>query len=202
VKTILEIAVDLAPHCGITPATSLVGSITQTDIDLLRCLTEAGQELASRFDWPQMRLPYTVTGAGNVPHNLPDDYSRMIRGHGVTVNGANVRGSTSDDEFNRLTPVLGTPRYYRTTPTTIEFWPYINTPTTAQLLYITKNWLTGNKSVPTADDDRPVFDDILLHKGALVRWRRMKGMEFSDWLDEYEGDLKRYSGFARSERTP
>ena len=201
-KNILKIAQELAPHCGIAPATALVASTEQTDIDMLRCIVEAGKELQSRFDWPQLKKPYTITGAGNVTHNLPADYSRMVRGFSVTVAGSCVRGSLSDEEFNRLAPVLGTPRFFRTTPTTIEFWPYINTPTTAQIIYITENWLSGDKYDPTADDDAPLIDDNVVSKGALWRWKRMKGQDFTDYLAEYEADLKRYSDFARSERQP
>jgi hypothetical protein len=201
-KTILTIAQELSPHIGIAVPASIVGSVEQDGIDLLRCITEAGQELQSRFDWPQLRKTYTITGAGAVAHNLPDDYGRTVRGYSVLSSSLPVRGSLSDEEFNRLTPVLGQPRYYRTTPTTIEFWPYIANPSTAQIIYITRNWLASDKAIPTANDDAPLIDDVLVTKGALWRHKRMKGQDFADWLEEYEGDLKRYSSFSRSERTP
>lgn len=201
-KTILQIAQDLAPHCGIDRPTLLISATDGNEPRLLRCIIETGKELQSRFDWPQLRKSYTITGAGNVAHNLPSDFSRFIRGMAVVSAGKAVRGSISDDEFNRLTPAPGAARYFRSTPTSIEFWPYIDAPAQATVTYVTQNWLAGDKAEPNVDDDRPLIEDELVFKGALWRYRRMHGHDFKDFLDEYEGDLKRYSSFARAERGP
>jgi len=201
-KNILQIAADMAPHLGIDVPDAVFSSTDPTTVDVLRCINEAGVELATRFDWPQLRKLYTISLAGNVPHNLPTDYSRMVRGASVSVNGVFVRGSVSDEEFNRLSPVAGAPRYYRASPTAIEFWPYASAPDEAKLIYISRNWLAGNKDAVDSDSNQPVIEDELVRKGALVRFKRMKGHDFTDFLEEYEGDLVRYSTFSRSERSP
>jgi hypothetical protein len=201
-RTILKIAQDLAPDLGIEQPQALILSQEQADIDLLLCIVDAGQELQSRFDWPQLRKPYTISGAGNSALNLPIDYSRMVKGWSVTSSGQNVRGSLSDEEFNRLVPIAGQPRYYRSSNTSLELWPYINVGTNVSILYVTMNWLVGDKSAPTIDIDTPLFDDILVSKGAKWRFLRMQGEDFVDEIAEYEASLNRYSSFARSERLP
>jgi hypothetical protein len=187
-KTVLQIAQDLAPHCAIdTP--SLLSSATEntpSEYLLLRCLNEAGKEIATRNDWPELRKSYNLTGYGGPVFSLPSDYSRMVKGWALTVAGNPVRGSLSDEEFNRLVPIAGDARFYRASSTTIELWPYPNVGVTIPMLYHAK----------------PLFSDELLRKGALWRWRRAKGQDFTDWLAEFEADFKTYSSFARSERLP
>lgn len=200
-KTIIQIAQDLAPHLGIATPSPVVGSVEQEVIDVLRCINEAGLELMSRFDWPQLQKEYVITLTGNVAHNLPSDYSRMVRGAAVMADGSPVRGALADDEFARLVQTPGVPRYYRSTLSTIQFWPYASAGS-ARVTYISRNWLAGDRSVVSADDNTPLFEDELVRKGALVRFKRMKGHDFTDYLAEYEGDLSRYSTFSRSERTP
>ena len=200
-KSILEIAQDMAPHCGIAAVTALVSSQDETERSILRCLNEAGAEMQSRFDWPQLRKTVTLAGAGNIEYSLPTDFSRLVKGFSIkTETGTPVRGSLSDDEFNRLTSVAGVPRYFRQTDVSIEFWPYVNAPATVTVQYISKDWLSGDSDKIVADGSTPLFDDEALRKGALWRWRRMNGHEYKDWLDEYEADLARYSSFARTER--
>jgi hypothetical protein len=203
-KTVLQIAQDLAPHCAIdTP--SLLSSATEntpSEYLLLRCLNEAGKEIATRNDWPELRKSYNLTGYGGPVFSLPSDYSRMVKGWALTVAGNSVRGSLSDEEFNRLVPIAGDARFYRASSTTIELWPYPNVGVTIPMLYQTVNWLDGDRSEIIADDARPLFSDELLRKGALWRWRRAKGQDFTDWLAEFEADFKTYSSFARSERLP
>jgi hypothetical protein len=124
----------------------------------------------------------------------------MIKGWAVTSGGVNVRGPLSDDEFNRLTPVLGIPRYYRTSNATLESWPFINAPDTISIVYVSENWLSGDKKEISQDTDLPLFDDEILMQGALWRFKRMKGYDFTDQLAKFEASLSIYSSFARPER--
>jgi hypothetical protein len=203
-KTCLEIAQELAPHCAIDRPEGLSSATEDTpnELLLLRCMNDAGKELQIRFDWPELRKSAVLTGTGGAAINLPSDYSRMVKGWGITAGGNAVRGSLSDDEFNRLVPVAGVPRYYRSSGVAVELWPYLNVGQTANLIYQTVNWLDGDRREIIKDDARPLFSDELVRKGALWRWRRANGHDYTDWLAEFEGDLKIYSSFARSERLP
>ena len=201
-KTILQIAQDMAPQCAIDVPSALVSATDGAELLLKNCMNESGKEIATRKDWPELRKSYTLTGNGTPAINLPSDYSRMVKGWSVTVSGNPVRGSLSDEEFNRLVPIEGVPRYYRSSGSTIELWPYLGTGITASIIYQTVNWLDGDRFEIIADDARPLFSDELLRKGAMWRWRRAKGQDFTDWLAEFEGDFKTYSSFARSERLP
>lgn len=200
--TVLQIAKYLAPQISIETPVILASSSDTEQLELVNFMNSAGVEIATRYDWPQMRVNSYLTGAGNAPMTFAQNFSRLIQGRSVSYNGVTVRGGMSNEEFNRLVPVAGIPRYFRATPKTLELWPYIAPPTTVDVSYITTDWLVGGKSLITTDTDTPVFDEQLVIKGTLWRWRRHKGLDYKDHLDEFEAEMSKYTKFSSSERSP
>lgn len=201
-KNFLSIAGDVALHVGADTPSSLITAERQTDADILRCIIETGEDLHTRFDWPQLRKKAYILGPGDAPMNFPSTYARLIQSSGVKYNGQPLRGSLSDSEFSDLTAVAGTPRYFRTTSTSIEVWPWIADPQQIDIVYIGKSWIATGVMDAYDDADEPVFDDVLVRMGAIWRFRRMKGQAFQDHFDEAEAALESYSGFAVSKRGP
>lgn len=199
---ILQIANYIVPQIKIEPILALMASQEPEHIDLANCIASAGQEIATRVEWPQMRISATLVGTGNARILFDNDFSRLIKGRSVTYLGGTVRGGLSSEEFNNLAPVAGVPRYFRLSGAAIELWPYITAPDSISVTYISKGWLAGNKQAVTLDTDTPLFDDYLLIKGAEWRWRRMKGQDYKDQLDEFEAEMAKQSGFSVASRSP
>jgi hypothetical protein len=184
-------------------------SLSETDADsvlLTRFLNDAGSECARRVDWGGMRVTTTISGTGAADtFNLPGDYDRLCAGLSISASGNPLRGSLTQDEWNSLTQVIGIPRYFYLTGARIGFFPYMRTTDTAKISYLSKNWAiddAGTKPAMVLAEDRATIPDDVLIAGAVWRWRRHVGKDFSDYVAEFEAILADRSKFDGGGRQP
>ena len=60
----------------------------------------------------------------------------------------------------------------------------------------------GPASTFTSDSDMASLPDQVMIKGTIARWRRQKGMDYQDYMGEYETVLQTYATFDDNARTP
>ena len=98
-------------------------------------------------------------------------------------------------EWNSLTLSEGTPRYFLLEGTSIQFFPYLASADTCTASYQSKNWTSAGGEAFTSDSQTALFPEDILALGAIVRWRRQKGMPYQDQEAEYEGALEQYASY-------
>lgn len=190
--TLLSIVQAVAKNAGIEVPTSIT-SKDPDHVKLVQFVNEAGLELARRVDWGVLRRTTTITGSGTSGAvDLPTDFDRLTVGMSVVSGIHAVRGSLTPDEWLSLQPVEGTPRYFHLRGQQICFYPYPGTDASVRIQYQSRNWAVSNSNptdVLTLGDDVAVISSRLIETGALWRWRRHVGKDFSDYLSEFEAQL-------------
>jgi len=202
--SLLTIAQDVARNTALDIPNTAIGSTDRAMINVVQFINDTGIEAARRVNWGRLRLKATVTGTGAaVDHTLPSDFSRLVKGNAVLLaSGATVRGAISPDEFNSLTPIEGTPRYYSLIGNAIRFYPFLASGLTATVAYQSLNWTSASSALFTADNQTALFPEDLLVKGAIARQRRHVGQDFADHLAEYEAALADYAMYDSADRSP
>ena len=193
--TLLTIAQGLARNVGMQLPSSVVGSSAREWQEALQFANEAGEELARRVDWGKLHASVTITGDGtDLVHSLPSGFSRLNMGVAVRASGGIVR-PLSRGEWNTLTAVQGTPRYFLLEGAEIRLFPYLANAATATVEYQTAYWTSAGAAAFASDSETSLIDESLFLKALIVRWRRQKGMPYQDEEAEYEAALIDIAGF-------
>lgn len=197
-----DIAQAIAKNVGIEIPNSASGDDPDA-VKLVQFINETGDELMRRVDWSCLRKTVSIPGSGTpAPANLPADYSRLIKGYAIKVNGTPVRGGLTGDEWNSLTPAAGIPRYFQRIGDQIAFYPYPASGVSVSVTYQSKNWVKGGKPEMSADTDEPCIPERLLEMGGVWRFKRHIGADYSDYLSEYEAAIEDMAGFDDAVRIP
>ena len=193
--TLISIASALATNAGMKVPASVIGNPAREWVEAHQFANEAGEELARRVDWGQLQASATLTGDGtNLAHALPAGFSRLNRGVAVMAGTSIVRPLTRQ-EWSRLAPMQGVPRYFLLEADTLTLWPYLANAETVTVQYQSLNWCDNGTAAFVADTDSPLVDEDLFAKALIVRWRRQKGMSFADEEAEYEAALQDFARF-------
>lgn len=175
------------------------------NIKMVRFVNETGQELRRRVDWTALAKRHSIIGSGtDYEFALAPDHDRFSPGLCVTASGLPVRGGLSTDEWASIQPVEGHPRYFRVAGPKIDLYPFPASGAAVQVSYQSRNWAANKDGEPlaamSADTDVPIIPLELLVKGAIWRFERHVGKDFSDHLSEFEtmlADLARAEGGVR-----
>lgn len=200
--SIIDIAKSVARNMSIEEPDTVTSTTEPDHIKLAQFINEAGQELARRVDWTATRKTHSLIGTGfGALYALPDDYSRLIPGYAVKAGGDPVRGGLTGDEWNALQPIEGAPRYFHTISQQIAFYPFPAEGDTVTLTYQSLEWISGKQTF-TSDGDLPLVPGLLVEMGALWRFKRHIGADYSDYLAEFEQALADMAGFDDMVRIP
>lgn len=192
--SLLTICQSLSRKIGLDVPTGVISSTLREHIELIDITQDAAADIALRGDFGGMHNTATLTGTGaNAELSLPSDFLRLTKGRAVYTSSGGVRGSLSDDEWFSLTPLQGTPRYFYKNGNMMSFYPYLASGATATISYMSRNWCSAGGELWTADSDTALVPESLVVKGAYWRWRRQKGLDFSDHMAEFEADLAAYA---------
>lgn len=198
-----DIARAVAINCSLQVPSAVVSSDDPDTIKIQQFAKEAADEIARRVDWGELRMRTGVIGTGaNDDLLINSDFSRLTRGLSVTYNGAPVRGGVSPDEWASLSPVEGAPRYFRLIGERISFYPFLPTDEQAVIVWQTRNWCDNGTANWQADTDSPLFPENLVTKGALWRMKRHLGLDYQDYVAEFEAALADYASFDDGMRLP
>jgi len=171
--------------------TAIAGSGADDARTMLTIAQEAGEEIAHRVDWNRLIRTAGIAGA---PYTLPGDYHRPVPGAMiVSALGVFVRPITNTGEWAVLRQVGSSQPYYYRSGGTIDIVPTVAA-AGATLNYVSGHFVaksngTDFRPVFAADDDTTVFNEDLLVKGMVWRWKRQKGLDYVDDLAEFEAIL-------------
>lgn len=194
--TLLTICQAIAKNTGAAVPTAVAASTTREHVEMVQCVNEAAQDAARRVDWGKLSASITLIGTGAATmYAMPSGFARLVKGVAIlNASNAVVRPVTRA-EWDFLTPSQGVPRYYLMEGAQIRFWPYLANAATATAYYQSENWCSNGASSFTADDDTSTIPEQVVTKGAISRWRRLKGLDFTDHEAEYEAALNDYASF-------
>jgi len=188
-------------------APSTVTANDDDAIKLARFINDTGIEMARRVDWSSLRKTQDFTGVGaESSYALNSDFDRLPDGLSVITGVFPIRGSVTADEWFSLPPVEGLPRYFYLNSRSLHFYPYPRTTDAIRVQYQSRNWVVkaNTDEAPTleADDDTTPLPEDALAAGAIWRWRRHVGKDYSDEMAEYEAVLADRAQFDGGVRRP
>lgn len=197
--TFLAACQSLAKNVGMAVPDAVFTSPLREWAEAITFANETGEELVRRVDWPELRATTTLTGDGtNQTFTLPAAYDHLAPA-GALVSGTTILRPLTQAEWQTLTAVEGTPRYYLLEDDQVTLWPYLASAATVAVNYQSNAFCSAGSEL-AADEDTLTVDADLFVKGLIVRWRRQKGMDYADWEAEYEAalsDIARFSSGAR-----
>lgn len=201
--TLLTIAQDVARNTALDVPATASGSTAREIINVVQFINDTGLELARRVNWGALRATTTITGTGvNADFAFPAYYKDLIQGGAVLVGGVGLRGGLSPDEWAALTPIEGTPRFYRLRGSSISFYPFLANAATATVNYQSTAWASNGTNRLALDAETSLIPEDLLVKGAIWRQRRHVGQDFADQIAEYEAALADYAAYDARDRSP
>lgn len=182
---------DALPELGIDQASPSVTSTDFADKQILNFMNKAGQEIAKRAEWASLFKDLTVSGSISAV-DLPTDFQRMAESGAVRLNDGTftpIRAVTSPEQWEMLTATPSAQYFYHITEGEIQFSPAL--PAGGALVrYISKNWVSGDKSAITADADTTLIPERLIVMGLIWRFKRQKGLPYEDYFAEFEAELE------------
>jgi hypothetical protein len=201
--TLLTIAQDVARNTALDVPATASGSTDRAMANIVQFINDTGLELARRVNWGALRATTTITGTGvNANFALPAYYLKLIEGGAVFAGSVAVRGGLSPDEWAALTPIEGTPRFYRLRGSSISFYPFLANAATATVNYQSTAWASNGTDRLQLDAETSLIPEDLLVKGAIWRQRRHVGQDFADQIAEYEAALADYAAYDARDRSP
>lgn len=200
--TVLELVRAVCGVIGIPQPNSLIGTSDRQVIQLRELLNNEGSDLAARHStgWEVLIREATFTtvadedqgtitdiiGASNAYRHIVNDtiWNRTTR---IPVFGP--RGPHMWQGYKAFT-FAGPYSEYRIRGGHLLMLPVPVAGNTCAFEYATRNWLTGpdasEKSTITDDDDVPLLDTDLMQQGLEWRWRKAKGLDYSQDFEDYE----------------
>lgn len=193
--SLLTIIEDLAKNVGFAVPVTVIGSGDREIQEAVMQANLVGEELSRRVDWGELQQTQTLTGDGtNKVHDLGSGFSRVTRGAAV-YHGTNIVRPLTRAEWGALTPIEGSPRYFLLEGSEMTLWPYLATGDTVTVSTQSLQWCSNGTDGWLSDSDTSLLDEDLMLKGLIVRWRRQKGMDYSDYEAEYEATLQNLAAF-------
>jgi hypothetical protein len=171
--------------------TQVAGTTNPDARTMLTLAQEAGEEIAHRVDWQRLIKVASIAAS---PYTLPEDYHRPVPGAMVvSALGVFARPITNTGEWETLRRVGSSQPYYYRTADKVDVIP-LSAAENATLNYVSGHFVvevngTDLRPVFQKDDDSTVFNEDILVKGIVWRWKRQKGLDYVDDLAEFEAIL-------------
>ena len=203
--SLLTIIKEVCQNGGVDPPTAAFASTEPAIIQMIAFSQNAAEELLRRAEWGILGKSTTITGNGAAQvYTMPADFLKLTDGAAVTVAslGVTVRGGLSTDEWNVITPVQGTPRFFLLYGNKMEFYPFLANAVAGKVSYMSKSWCSNGTGFWAADADTAVIPELLITKNTIWRWKRQNGMAYKEYQAEFEEVFRSYDEFDSRERMP
>lgn len=202
--SLLTIITQVCGRTNIPVPTNVMGSTSDTQIlQLVQLLEEEGRDLAARGPW--QGITFEATWSTTAAEDQGALTTLASNGFSYIKNGTfwdrtsrlPVLGPLSDSEWSAMKG-LGTTgsRYaYRIRGGKLLANPTPTASLTWAFEYASKNWILGidgttYKSAFTLDTDTVLLPEELLIMGLRWRWKREKGLDYSEDMRTYELQVK------------
>lgn len=200
--TICEAAAD---RIGLERPTQIIGSGVAQARALLAAAQQEGKALARRHDWQRLIKEQTFTATATEEQSgvIPTDFERMIPGSFWNRSqDRRVAGPLSPQRWQLLKSGLIVMPWdsYRIRGNSFLMNP---TPTAGDSMafeYVSTYWCTtSGGTAPTQaawvnDSDEGILDEELLTLGVVWRFKKARGLEYAEDLQEYELQVARAKG--------
>lgn len=198
--------------------TVAIGSTDPNIALMVDCAQDSGDDAVERVNWAALKLqtPASFTGDGETAaFPLPGGFQALAPSD-VFVSDLyptwKLPGPVSEGDLLRLKALpmaipVHTWRQVGAVPAggsfivqMIEFFPVLGIGETVTFVFASGSWITNSMGVryPTpawqADSDISLIPERLIRLGAVWRWKRRKGFDYSEEMNDYEGALDRLGG--------
>ncbi len=206
--SLLSIVQGVALRCSYQQPTVAIASADSNVQLMVACVQDIGDELIERWGWQalKIRVPVTFTGDGattafTMPSNVANfgPASTFVSSAYPTLT---MPGPVNEEDLLRIKalPVMVQPSCWRQVDNQIEFYPPLAAGEVASYVYAQNSWIMNASGVPyatpefAADTDTVVLSERLLRVGAIQLWRRRKGFDYAEEMEDYEAALNRIAG--------
>jgi hypothetical protein len=203
--TLLSIVQEACDRIGLVRPTAVVGSSDDQARQLLSLSNQDGKDLVRRHDWQKITKEKTITATATEEQTsgIPDDFARMIPGtFWNRTQDRRVAGPLSAQRWQQLKSGLIVLPFdaFRIRGNALLMNP---TPTASDSLayeYVSTCWCSStgetapDQAAWVADTDLTYLDDELQVLGLCWRYKRARGLDFSQEFDEYETRLAHLNG--------
>jgi hypothetical protein len=212
---VTEILARAARQCSVNPPSSWLTAADQTSLEVLDFLGETIDDILDRVDVVgPVSKTYVVTGDGGEDYTLPADMARLHRGKYAVYERLRTRRDcipVPDDgtwEYMKELGTAGAYRFYRLQgyagAYTMGFYRPLEASVTVVVNYVSTAWIINGgtqKSDFTAPEDNCLIPRKAVELGIVWRFRRRKGLEYTDMQNEYEIELAKLSNDTRTRRS-
>jgi len=193
--TLLSIVQDAASEIGVPAPTTVIGSLDETAVQLLRLANRQGKHLAQRYNWEAITKEATFTTVATESQGLvtaaASDFGRFVNNTMYDRTATKrVIGPLSEAEWQRDQALNAVPvdPTFRIRGGAILFNPVSAAGNTIAFEYISTQWVTSKTSF-TADTDTAVISEDLITLGVIWRYLQAKGLSYAEEFREYEAQL-------------
>jgi hypothetical protein len=175
---------------------------------------DTGDEMVERVDWQNLKIQQPVTFAGNGTTTLfplPANFSALSPSD-TFISSAyptlRMIGPVNEDDLMRLKalPIVLFPPVWRQVLNSIEFFPAPQAAEIISFVYAGSTWINISPGVPRipvawgADADFAAFSERAVMLGTVAKWRRAKGLDYSQEFETYEQALAAVAGRESTQR--
>jgi len=166
---------------------TVIGANSPNAQTMVELANLAGQEIANRGDWNRL---ITSSVIDVEPYPLPVAYDRLVGGGTIfSATHGFIRPVTNKAAWRILIDGPSVTPFYFIEQNAVHF-SILGSGINNDLDYFSKNYVTHTVGVPTntftLDDDSVIFPERLLTLNMIWRWKRQKGLQYSDELAEFE----------------
>lgn len=197
--SLLSICENVLTSTGWDSYTTISSNTDKTARQIFALCNIELRNLARRFSWPQLirENPFD-TVAGQSAYNTPEDFEKLIQDSAYNIDEYySLRSSMTDRQWNDwrygLLGQLSHQRYKLRYSNGVPYIQIAPTPDSAErLIYVYKSKYyvksadgSELKEKFALDDDVSIVPEDVVEAGVCWRFRRMKGLDFSAELSEY-----------------
>lgn len=216
--SLIDIIKGAARRVNYPQPTVAIGTTDPVIALLIDCAQDAGDDAVERVNWMALKLQTPVTFLGDgvtAAFPLPLGFQALSPSD-VFVSDLyptwKLPGPVSEGDLLRLKALpMAIPvhvwRQVGSSPAgsgmivpMIEFFPPLGIGETVSYVYASGRWITSSLGtqyatpVWQADSDISLISERLIRLGAVWRWKRRKGFDYSEEMNDYEGALDRLGG--------
>lgn len=200
-KNCLQIVQSICKRVGVVAPTSAVGSSDLQIIQILELVNEEGKEQSTRYPWQAL---LNVGDYTTVATELQGEIETIAPGLDYIINDTIWNRSLRRPVFGPRTPqsweqqkafaINGPWSNYRIQQGGLNMYPVPEAGQDCYFEYVTKYWCTDVTGATGREDfavdtDFPLLLDELIIKGAIWRWKMIKGFDYSEDYAKYERQL-------------
>lgn len=199
----LDLIQQFCRRTGIPRPGSVYGSTDSQVLQAMALLEEEGNDLARRHDWQVLvcEAAHTTLAAedqGYIGTIATNGFRHVLNGTTWDrTNNLPVVGPLTDKEWQAVKGMTSTgARYqYRLRGDKLIVTPVPTAGYSWYFEYVSKNWILGADGVTykqyfTLDTDTILMPEDLLLAGLRWRWKKEKGLDYSEDFQTYEAQVK------------